>query len=137
MRITLLLRLISTSEQEKLWIESFVKDYGFDVLVKNIEAAAISNRAKQTILDIDQILHNRSQAIQSLASITEIPVKSIRAAVKNNNIRDLVEHPERLDTDTRQLYKIRCLDNLLYSYKQEMPAEAQMLREEVQYGPER
>jgi hypothetical protein len=112
----LLLKLINTSEKEKMWIESFVKDYGFDTLVKNIDAAAISNRAKQILLSIHQILHSGNQAIESLASITEIPAKSIRAAMNNDNLHELMEHPERLDLDIRQSYSFRCLNEVYTSY---------------------
>lgn len=115
----LLVKLINTSEKEKGWIESFVKDYGFDTLVKNIDAAAISNRAKQIILSIDHILHNRYQAIEGLASITEIPVKTIQAAMRKDNLQELLAHPERLDMDIRQSYALRCMNDVYNSYRED------------------
>jgi hypothetical protein len=119
MNLKSLIKLINTSENDRLWVEGFVKEYSFDTLVEHIAAATISNRTKQTILHIDQIIHNGSQAIQSLAAIADIPVKSLRASLKNNNIYELLEHPERLDVDSRQLYKMRCVHQVYTSNKYE------------------
>jgi hypothetical protein len=114
-----LIRIIQTSEQEKRFVKAFVDEYGFDTLINHLEAADISSRAKQSILHVNNILENNSQALTSLAALTEIPEKFLTSLITKEEFKDFLIHPEKCDIDSRQLFRFRNLNEVYSSYLEE------------------
>lgn len=114
-----LIKIINTSEMEKNMLKSFIDKYGFDALYDNLKDASLSTKAKMSITQLHQILHNSDKALNNLSALTEIPLKVLQQSLKEGERLDILEHPERLDIDSRQLFKFRCVNDVYLSYQSE------------------
>ena len=104
---------------KKLVIHSIVKEYGLDMLLKNVNMLAVSNKTKHTMKQLEGVLQNTCDA-NCFSSLTEIPVKQlINYQQQGNEIKDIIEHPEMIDADFRQFEKIRYLQEVMKDYEKD------------------
>ncbi len=120
MNINNVIKLVGALGNEKLVIHSIVKEYGLDVLLKNADMLAVSNKTKHAIKQLSDILLGSGDLLVNVAGLTEIPKnKLLQYQNRNHNLSDLLEHLEKIDVDHWQFDKLRCLHDVIETYQHE------------------
>ncbi len=97
------LRLIGAAGNEKELIERLVHDLGIKTFLDNADSIVLSQKTKNALEWLNNILYQQGNIPESLSGLTEIPTKTFT----QNNIKELElltikDHPELLDVDARQ-----------------------------------
>ena len=120
MNINNVIKLVGAVGNEKLVIHSIVKEYGLDVLLKNVDMLAVSNKTKHAMKQLGNILLGSGDLLANVAGLTEIPKsKLLHCQNKNQNLSNLLEHLEKIDVDHWQFDKLRCLHDIIEIYQHE------------------
>ncbi|WOO35754.1 hypothetical protein R2R35_18410 [Anaerocolumna sp. AGMB13020] len=114
------LRLIGAAGNEKELIERLVRDLGIKTFLDNADSIVLSQKTKNALEWLNNILYQQGNIPESLSGLTEIPTKTFT----QNNIKELElltikDHPELLDVDARQFYKLLCLKDVIKNFQDE------------------
>jgi len=123
-----LMKIIHANDKEIKVLEAFINKFGYKSLISFLELGlpvqSLSQKTKQALYSVDQVLHNSCDALVCLSRLTEIPLKSILYMHKNRiEIIDILEHPEKFDLDSRQSYAFRCMNEVYTSYQEDQKRE--------------
>lgn len=130
------LRLIGAAGNEKELIERLVRDLGIKTFLDNADSIVLSQKTKNALEWLNNILYQQGNIPESLSGLTEIPTKTFT----QNNIKELElltikDHPELLDVDARQFYKLLCLKDVIKNFQDEQDYVA-VKEDFLDYEPE-
>ncbi|BCN29514.1 hypothetical protein [Anaeromicropila herbilytica] len=113
-----LFKLIGAVGQEQFIIASIINEFGFHMLLSNIDSLSISNKTKIALQNLNNVIKEQN-LVQSVSGLTEISIKKLNQYIQYNNLIDVIRRPESLDVDVRQFEKLRLLHEIMSSCEQE------------------
>ena len=114
------LRLIGAAGNEKELIERLVRDLGIKTFLDNADSIVLSQKTKNALEWLNNILYQKGNIPESLSGLTEIPTKTFtQNNVKEIELLTIKNHPELLDVDARQFYKLLCLKDVIKNFEDE------------------
>jgi hypothetical protein len=124
MNNNMFLHLIGAAGTERLLIERLVRDLGIRTFLENADSIVLSNKTKNSIEWLNNILYGKGNSIEGVAGLTEIPVKLLKQyKQKDWSITEYVSHPEKLDIDARQFHKLLCLKEVIMNFQDDRQEE--------------
>ena len=119
-KVNSFLRLIGAAGNEKALIERLVRDLGIKTFLDNADSIVLSRKTKNALEWLNNILYQRGNISESLSGLTEIPTKTFtQNNIKEIELLTIKDHPELLDVDARQFYKLLCLKDVIKSLEDE------------------
>ncbi len=132
-----LLRLIGAAGSEKVLIDTLVKDLGIKTFLENAESIVLSNKTKRAIEWLNNILVQKEDLLESISGLTEIPVKFLPHSKESAaELLIIAEHPELLDVDARQFFKLLCLKEVIKDFEEEQDYAAENDGQDMDYNQE-
>ncbi len=114
------LRLIGAAGNEKELIERLVRDLGIKTFLYNADSIVLSQKTKNALEWLNNILYQKGNIPESLSGLTEIPTKTFtQNNIKEIELLTIKDHPELLDVDARQFYKLLCLKDVIKNFEDE------------------
>jgi hypothetical protein len=114
------LRLIGAAGNEKELIERLVRDLGIKTFLDNADSIVLSQKTKNALEWLNNILYQKGNIPESLSGLTEIPTKTFtQNNIKEIELLTIKDHPELLDVDARQFYKLLCLKDVIKNFEDE------------------
>lgn len=124
MNLNMFIRLIGAAGNERVLIERLVHDLGMKTFLENADSVVLSNKTRNAIDWLNNILYRKGNVIESISGLTEIPMKLLlQAQVRGNSIVEYFSHPEKLDIDARQFHKLLCLKEVCTDFQYEIQRE--------------
>lgn len=119
-KVNSFLRLIGAAGNEKALIERLVRDLGIKTFLDNADSIVLSRKTKNALEWLNNILYQRGNISESLSGLTEIPTKTFtQNNIKEIDLLTIKDHPELLDVDARQFYKLLCLKDVIKKFEDE------------------
>ncbi len=119
-KVNSFLRLIGAAGNEKALIERLVRDLGIKTFLDNADSIVLSRKTKNALEWLNNILYQRGNISESLSGLTEIPTKTFtQNNIKEIDLLTIKDHPELLDVDARQFYKLLCLKDIIKKFEDE------------------